>query len=228
MNQDHDKARLLLGAYLLGGLDATDRRTLEAHLPGCQECRDELARSAALPGLLRRLPAGSHTEPADAAVAARPSSSLLPSLLREVDADRARRRRRTVAGVAGLAAAAAMILVVGLQVATNDASDTAGTAKVASVLVLDSPWGLRGAGEAKLVTKPWGTAVTLSASQLPRVGPFTLEVAGTDGRRERAAVWGATSNGVAEVVGATSLRARDIRSVVVIGPDGPVLSTRSR
>ena len=43
MTQDHDAVRMLLGAYVLGGLDAADRRTVEDHLPNCVTCRDEVA-----------------------------------------------------------------------------------------------------------------------------------------------------------------------------------------
>jgi anti-sigma factor RsiW len=56
VSPDHDDIRMLLGAYVLGGLSEADRRLLEAHLPGCADCRDELARSAPLAGLLRRAP----------------------------------------------------------------------------------------------------------------------------------------------------------------------------
>lgn len=57
MSTDHDDVRMLIGAYVLGGLGETDRRVLESHLPMCRECRDELASSAPLAGLLRRAPA---------------------------------------------------------------------------------------------------------------------------------------------------------------------------
>ena len=49
----HDLVHRLLGAYLLGGLDTADRLAVQAHLPGCATCRDEVARHADLPGLLR-------------------------------------------------------------------------------------------------------------------------------------------------------------------------------
>ncbi|ACL41465.1 putative transmembrane anti-sigma factor [Pseudarthrobacter chlorophenolicus A6] len=46
----------LLGAYLLGGLDAGERAVFEAHLGRCRACRDELAGLETLPALLDALP----------------------------------------------------------------------------------------------------------------------------------------------------------------------------
>ena len=44
-----------LGAYALGALEAADRAQVEAHLPFCSACRDQLASIAGLPGLLSHL-----------------------------------------------------------------------------------------------------------------------------------------------------------------------------
>ncbi|TLM83076.1 zf-HC2 domain-containing protein [Pseudarthrobacter sp. NamE5] len=46
----------LLGAYLLGGLDAVDQAAFAAHLKQCAACREELAGLEALPVLLDNLP----------------------------------------------------------------------------------------------------------------------------------------------------------------------------
>ncbi len=46
----------LLGVYLTGAIAPGDRCELTRHLVGCQQCRDELAGLAGLPGLLRRAP----------------------------------------------------------------------------------------------------------------------------------------------------------------------------
>jgi hypothetical protein len=45
-----------LGVYVLGAADAEERRRVQAHLPGCPECRAELALLTPLPGLLARVP----------------------------------------------------------------------------------------------------------------------------------------------------------------------------
>jgi Putative zinc-finger len=43
-----------LGVYVLGAADAEESRRVQAHLPGCPECRAELALLTPLPGLLAR------------------------------------------------------------------------------------------------------------------------------------------------------------------------------
>src|SRR5215472_12472219 len=47
-----------LGVYALGAADAGERQLVEDHLPGCAECRAELARLMPLPGLLAQVPGG--------------------------------------------------------------------------------------------------------------------------------------------------------------------------
>lgn len=98
---------LLLGAYILGGLEAHDRRQFEAHLQDCPRCRDDVATAAPLPALLSKASPealwNSHAERSGGDVAA---------LLR---ASRARRRRRTrfvTAAAATVTAAAAVAVVV--------------------------------------------------------------------------------------------------------------------
>ncbi len=51
----HPELRLSLGSYVLGSLDPADRAALDAHLPGCPACREELASYTALPALMSRL-----------------------------------------------------------------------------------------------------------------------------------------------------------------------------
>jgi anti-sigma factor RsiW len=46
----------LLGAYLLGGLDAGDLQAFEAHLQECGQCRSELSVLEKVPVLLDALP----------------------------------------------------------------------------------------------------------------------------------------------------------------------------
>ncbi|MGH9068380.1 MAG: anti-sigma factor family protein, partial [Acidimicrobiales bacterium] len=55
MTEEHDQARLSLGAYVLGALEAPERDELEAHLGDCPECREELVALGRLPSLLAGL-----------------------------------------------------------------------------------------------------------------------------------------------------------------------------
>jgi hypothetical protein len=53
---DCPEARIALGVYVLGAIDADERAAVDAHLDSCQECRAELAELAELPGLLALVP----------------------------------------------------------------------------------------------------------------------------------------------------------------------------
>ena len=214
MNQDHREVRLLLGAYLLGGLDPTDRATFETHLAGCALCRDELSQSAALPGLLRRV-----DNPGRRAVE-QPDPETRARQLRVLMHRRARLRRRRLNALVGVAAASvAAAVAAGLVFAPPLLRPS--TPAAATVVEL-RPANSGGAGQAVLDPRPWGTSVTLTATGLPTQGPFALEVTGRSGSQERAASWGITSDGRVHVVGATSLTPDAIRQIQILGPDGPV------
>ena len=60
-----DDVRPLLGVYVTGAIGPDDRAVFTRHLASCQECRDELAGLAALPGLLRRPPVRAAAEAAE-------------------------------------------------------------------------------------------------------------------------------------------------------------------
>lgn len=128
MSAMHESARMLLGAYVLGGLSEGDRWDIETHLPTCGECREELVLSAPLAGLLRRAPdafadslpalATKHettTNRSAAMLEAPPMSAALDRLLRRMRAKDAATRRRT-SRLRRLALAAAVIAVIGMGI----------------------------------------------------------------------------------------------------------------
>ncbi len=98
---------MLLGVYVLGAIDRTDRPLVDEHLRDCARCRDELVGLAPLPAMLgrvsleeaERIAAGGHDEPAEL------SPDVLNSLLRQVS----RRRGRLWRGAVAVAAAAVMV-----------------------------------------------------------------------------------------------------------------------
>lgn len=210
MTDRHDELRVLLGAYVLGGLDATDRARLEEHLEGCGECREELARFASLPALLHR--AGPPIEPAE------PDAAGWDQLLAAARAERLELKRRRK----WIAAAAAVVILAAASIGTMvfGPFDRPGTPFVAMA-------GANASGHADLEARPWGTALSLRLAGLADEDRFVVWVVAEDGRREQAAIWGATPNGAAEVSGASSIRRNDVALVrVTTGGGRPLLQMR--
>jgi hypothetical protein len=104
--------RIVLGVYVVGAIDPTDRKIVDVHLSHCPACREELAGLAGLPALLGRVPLGDAErlalDNAELKDLEEPSAGLLGSLLDRVAARRKTRRWRTIA-----AAAAAAVIAVG-------------------------------------------------------------------------------------------------------------------
>lgn len=208
----HTRLRELLGPYVLGGLDADDRARLEAHLPTCAACRDELATYAGLPALLRDgAPASAHRETSDAALGD------------AIGALRTRRRRRRLL----LTAAAAVVLVAGAGVGT--ALVLGPDAPVGTTLALSAPAGVSATGATSLSAKPWGTSVELDLRGLPQDEQFVAWLVSPAGERQQVATWGSTGNGEAHVTGAAALVPRDVAQVRVTDSNGDlVLSAATR
>lgn len=105
------EVRDLLGVYVVGAIDPSDRAIADAHLSRCQHCREELAGLAGLPALLRRVPVAQAERIAEAGPARMPEvppAELLSSLLAKMAARRRRGRVR-----AAFAIAAAVVVVAG-------------------------------------------------------------------------------------------------------------------
>lgn len=197
--------RMALGGYVVGSLDPGERSEVDAHLPLCPACRDELAKLAGLPGLLGRL-----TEAEVLAGPAAPEPALLDRLLATVRTRRRQTRRRTL-----LAAAAAVVVLSG----------AAGTATVLRtdpphprVVSADAPAGSAGVVHASfgVLAKPWGSELSLRLRGVPRGEHCRLIAVARDGRTEVTASWEATYAGNADVTGATSIQAADLRSLSVV------------
>lgn len=122
MTTDHDTYERWDAAYVLGSLDADDRRAYEQHLTSCDTCSMAVAEVAGLPALLGRVPAHQALELDTAAdlpaavvpvrdeAVGEPPPDLLPKLIART---RPRRRwGRAVAVAVGVAAAVAAVAVV--------------------------------------------------------------------------------------------------------------------
>lgn len=208
--QPHHDLQLLLGAYVLGGLDAHDRRRIEEHLPRCQQCTTELSRFAAVPGLLQLAPP---SEPP-----ATPEDSL-PRLIAAARTRRATRQRRRWL----LAAAAVVLALTGVTGGVVLAGRDTGPAPTA--VVMSTPAGeSRTVGEAVLDPRSWGTEVRLELNYVPRgEQPYSAWAVDKNGREEQAASWMTPPGGRCSVTGATSIRREELDRVEIRSADGRTL-----
>jgi anti-sigma-K factor RskA len=187
-----------VAAYALGTLDPEDRARLEAHLPGCAECREVLASVEGLPRLLAMVPPDVVTsgEPAQprALSEAKPSEAMYQRLL--AAALTRRRSRRRLA----LTAAAAVLIVGG----------TAGTVAVLQARsgpAVQVVAGRAGQVKATVWLRPTdtGTNLRLQLTGVPSEEHCSLVVVDRDGHREVVSTWEATYSGTATIVSSTPL-----------------------
>jgi hypothetical protein len=229
-DDDHDQLRMLLGGYLLGGLDDTDTDRLDEHLLDCDRCRAELDRLVPIPELLQRLPEASNggAGPIGTVLAARPTPARIEGLLTKMRAERSRDRR--MARVRWLAAAAVVLIaaVIGAGVLTNDHNTPTPRALPSPALVtavFEPAAGSGLSGEAIVTPKVWGVAVSLDVSRLQGSGPFFCQVRNANGDIEQAAVWGPTPTGNAKVTGASSIKMNNVSAIAIADSQGHVLGT---
>ncbi|OEJ30643.1 anti-sigma factor [Streptomyces subrutilus] len=116
MNRQRHEEEEQLGPYVLGVLDDTEFRRVEAHVSGCVQCREEVA-------ALREMEAALGEVPEEAFLDGPPQGGdlMLQRTLRQMRGERAGERRRR-AGLAGLAAAASLAAVfwAGAQLGGSD------------------------------------------------------------------------------------------------------------
>lgn len=189
-----------IGAYVLGALDAAERRTTEQHLETCATCRETLLQFAHLPGLLHAVPLEDleSTEPQ------------LPALrLRKRPA-----RRRWV-----LAAVAAVVMLIGGVVSWQTLDNPASVTWSATNGVggIDTKAELTGHG--------WGTDIQLRMADMKAGEHCELIVHGRDGTVETAGWWAAPASYKADVPASTSIPLADIDRLEVVTSGGQLLST---
>lgn len=228
---EHDELRMLLGGYLLGGLDDADTDRLDEHLLDCERCRAELDRLAPIPELLQRLPeaaSGGGFGPVGTVLAARPTPARIEGLLTKMRAERTRDRR--IARVRWLAAAAIVLVaaVIGVGVVTSGGDQPTPLAAPSPALMtaqFEPAAGSGLSGQAVVTGKAWGTAISLDVSRMQGSGPFYCQVRNANGSMEQAAVWGPTPTGSAKVTGASSIKIGNVRSIAIADGQGHVLGT---
>jgi predicted anti-sigma-YlaC factor YlaD len=200
-------ARLSLGAYVLGALDPVERAEVDAHLAGCDACRDELAGLAAMPGLLARVRLEDVLEPNPSA-----SPAMAERLIARLRAARRTRRRRLALVASAIAAAA---VTAGTVVIAARDTGSGGTASgVASVSASNPQTGV--AATIGLRPASWGTAIRVRLRGVPPGTRCWLVAFARTGRREVAGTWRATYDGTADVETATAIPRSELASVAVM------------
>ena len=176
-----------VGAYSMGLLEEQDRQAFEEHLAGCPSCATELAELSPMAALLRGV---EPVEPAgDEPAAAEVTEATVTELIQRRVAQQRHRRRWQVA----VAAAAGIVLIgggiaVGTAVAPQQKGPTAPPVAVAGQQhsATDPVTGV--AGTVGLVSKAWGTQVTLDLSKVR--GPVECELVAVSKTGERRVVMG--------------------------------------
>jgi len=247
-----------VGAYSMGLLEPADRRAFEDHLAGCAFCAAEIAQLSPLAGLLRGIdpaevaagpseatpPAAARPQsparPPAAAGAAFPAAEPPPAAVSDLLRKRAARQRERTRWQVSLAAAAGIVLIsggvgIGLATAPSHSSPAPAPAAVAVVGQLHSATdAATGAtGTVGLVSKVWGTQVTMDLSNVR--GPLECQLIAVSKSGEQRVVMGwlvpAAGYGVpghpAHLVlaGGTSIKASDLaRLDVTVIQGGTLLS----
>lgn len=213
-----DEPHVLLGAYILGGLDAEERGRFEAHLKECAQCRAQVADFAPLPALLSKVdPADLDTDTTDGGE----SEAVLHDMLaaRRVATKRRVRRRVALGACAAVLAAVALVLVVPRGDTTPPGTGTFAMRSVAAA---------GASGSVTLTPKPWGTAIVLDLTQLPTDGVFTLRTMDDSGQMQPAATWAAMPTGAGVVQGATSIPMPKLRKLNIVDANNTVLASVER
>ena len=197
-----------LGVYVLGAAGTAERRRLEAHLSGCQECQAELTRLAPLPGLLSAIPE-SMRKPAPA------------------PAHQARPARRTLThgriGRGRWAAAAAACAAAGVSGGLWLSAGVGGH-QAAPLTVTGANPATDVSATATLTATSWGTSIELRVSGVPENVECRLIVRSRDGRTEVTGAWDAWQRGALDIPASASWLPSDIVSLQVATPTKSLLT----
>ncbi|MGC5165263.1 anti-sigma factor family protein [Luteimicrobium sp. DT211] len=234
---EHERVAEWDAAYVLGALDAEDRRAYERHVAVCDRCREDVADLAGMPALLGLVPAEEVpglVEP-DARGGSQEGAAASADVV-DLGAVAARLRRGQVRRRWTAAAVAAGLLVVGGGtgwVVSSALAPDGGTSVSATATTVDlAP--VAGSGvTARLSLDPatWGTRVSWScrypsdAGSAPASGgPYGGTAGGTTyalvlvdraGHATTVGTWAATGIGASGLHASTSLAAADVASVEI-------------
>jgi anti-sigma factor RsiW len=224
--------RTSLGVYVLGAIEPAERAEVDAHLPACSMCRDEVAALAGLPALLGRISEEQISQVAE------PPPALLEQLLTKAAAERPDRRRQWLS----LAVAAVFVLIVGALIGAlltpgSDRSLTPSVAGPSPQVTTSAPASQELDQRTAMdpVTKveawvgvedeEWGTAVTIRLRGAPKGARCRLYAVAANGHRDAAGAWQYGSRDYEEFHGSTMIARVDLAQIEVVLTNGRRLIT---
>ena len=224
MTAGHDELQVLMGAYVLGGLNEADHGAFAEHLRGCAVCQRELAQVSGIPRLLDLASDAALTaDPGGAATDARPP---VPEPAAALALVRARRRRsRILTAVAAVVLAVAML---GAGAALGSAIGRTPTPAAAARISASPGAGSQAAVQVAFVTKAWGTELQVDGANLPTAGEMVLWVNDTSGRDTQVATWSAIPSGKVKLTTACATHLDSIRKVELRTSEGSVVAVAER
>jgi hypothetical protein len=181
------RARLELGVYLLGAMEAAQRAQVDSHLAACPWCREELAGLAGLPALLGKVPAVEAMRLAPDGAGGGAAGPPLEVLAGRVARTRRRRRLSAAAVVALIAGIAAAVAPQALHPAVAvppavAAPRWAGTTEAANPVT--GAW-----AAIRYAPEPWGTELEARVTGIPAGTRCQFRVTGTRGQDFAAGGW---------------------------------------
>jgi hypothetical protein len=207
-----------LGVYVLGAAEHDERRKVEAHLPHCQSCRDELVRLAPIPGLLAAVPAEA-TPRLRRDTTVRQPGEVLPGRAQPGGAGRGRYASRLrTAGLAGslVAGVASAALVAAAISGTFGGSSQTRPSGNPPVTLSGVSRGSHVHATATLVATSWGTSIRLTVRGVPLNVRCRLVVRSLAGGTETTGLWEAWREGPITVPASAAWRPSDIASLAVV------------
>jgi hypothetical protein len=235
---DADPFAMWDAAYLLGSLDAEERRQYEAHLSTCAECRESVAELTGMPALLALLDPNEVAALDEASPELPPPPpELLDSLLAKVSW-RDRRRRRLSWTMAAAAAAAAVVIAVLVGIHPGSSVPSAAPPPTsASVLTMTrvAPNSIDAA--ISLISQGSGTRIEMTCTYPKEsadsvrhdndVDKLAMVVVGRDGSHAQLTTWMAPPGVTVRPVGSTPMRMDQIAAVQIVSDNGDVLLQRN-
>ncbi len=232
---DADPFEMWDATYVLGSLDAEERRQYEAHLSSCARCREAVAELAGMPALLALLEQDEVAALDEASPELPPPPELLDSLLATVSWRDRRRRRLSWTMAAATAAAAAVVIAVLVGIHPGSSVPSATPPLTSSSAVTMTPVASNSINATvSLISQGSGTRIEMSCTYPNEsdqhdndVDKLAMVVVGRDGSHAQLTTWMAPPGVTVRPVGSTPMRIDQIAAVQIVSDDGDVLLQRN-